>query len=402
MWDTGAEITGIRKNVAEKLSVTLDREKIIPYRDVNGNISYTCGVAAWTFCGVTLSAHVIEGLSHTIIIGWDTITTLEGIVDSKTKTININVKNKKLSIPTLQSVNGMSTTTDQSDQITKIILKEFQDVIAIDTNKPSVTHLIQFEIDTGDHPPVCTKSRTFHPELEKRIQQRLDEMCQSGIMEKIDFSQWSSNIRPVNKPDDSIRVCGNYVALNKITTSIQYPFVNMHEALQSMGNAKFFKKVDLASGYYQIPIKPEDKEKTALVTKSGFYVFNVMSMGLKNGPMIFQHLMDKTLGVYRFVFCIAYLDDLIIYSPYLDTHIKHIKLVLERLRFPNLSINLSKCQWVLPKVECLGFLITADGIQGNPEKFKPIIEYPVPTTIKNLEQFLGMAGVYQRLSVNIN
>ena len=78
--------------------------------------------------------------------------------------------------------------------------------------------------------------------------------------------------------------------------------------------------------------------------------------------------MDKTLGVYRFVFCIAYLDDLIIYSPDLDTHIQHIKLVLEKLRFANLSINPSKCQWVLPKVEYLGFIITADGIQGNPEK----------------------------------
>ncbi|KAG0952057.1 hypothetical protein G6F31_013594 [Rhizopus arrhizus] len=264
----------------------------------------------------------------------------------------------------------MYATAEQTEKITKIILNEFQDIIAVDTNKPNVTHLIEFEIDTGDHSPICTKPRSFHPDLERRIQQRLDEMCHNGLMEKIDFSQWSSNVRPVNKPDGSIRVCGNYVALNKITTSIQYPFINMHEALQN-------------------------REKTALVTKSGFYVFNVMSMGLKNAPMVFQYLMDKTLGVYRFVFCIAYLDDLIIYSPDLDTHI-HIKLVLERLRFANLSINLSKCQWVLPKVEYLGFIITAEGIQGNPEKVKPIIEYPVPESLKDLEQFLGMAGVYQR------
>lgn len=165
--------------------------------------------------------------------------------------------------------------------------------------------MVEFEIDTGDHRPVFEKPRTFHPQIEKAIQERLEEMCQDGLMSHVSFSKWGSRVRPVNKPNGSIRICGNYVALNKITAPIQYPFVNIQEALQSLGSAKVFTKIDLASGYYQIPIKKEDREKTALVTKSGFYVFNVMSMGLKNAPMVFQQLIDQVLGAYKFSIAIG-------------------------------------------------------------------------------------------------
>ena len=244
--------------------------------------------------------------------------------------------------------------------------------------------MVEFEIDTGDHPPVFEKPRTFHPQLEKAIQDRMEEMCKDGIMSKLAFSKWGSRVRPVNKPDGSIRICGNYVSLNKITTPIKYPFVNIHEALQSLGTAKVFTKLDLASGYYQIPIKKEDREKTALVTKSGFYMFNVMSAGLKNAPMVFQQLMDNVLGVYKFSIAIAYLDDVVIFSPDLNTHIKHIKLIMERLRYAKLSIKLSKCQWVLSQVKYLGFLISAEGIQGHPDKIKPIVQYNATSDINEL------------------
>lgn len=115
---------------------------------------------------------------------------------------------------------------------------------------------------------------------------------------------------------------------NKVTVPIQYPFVNIQEALQNMGKAKVFTKIDLALGYYQIPIKESNKEKTILVTKSGFYVFIVMSMGSRNAPMVFHNLMDRVLGVYRFNIAIAYLDDLIIFSTKMDDDNQHVYWVL--------------------------------------------------------------------------
>lgn len=112
--------------------------------------------------------------------------------------------------------------------------------------------------------------------------------------------------------------------------------------------------------------------------------------------MVFQNLMDKVLGAYRFAFAIAYMDDIIIYSTDIKQHIQHIKLVLQRLKYANLSIKLSKCQWFLPQVEYLGFIISQEGVKGYPEKIKPIIKYPAPTNLQELERFLGMTGVHQR------
>lgn len=95
-----------------------------------------------------------------------------------------------------------------------------------------------------------------------------------------------------------------------------------------------------------------------------------MSFDLKNAPMVFQHLKDPVPGVYRFPFAIAYLDDIIICSTNQEDHTKHIMLILEKLRYANLSIKLSKCEWVLSQMEYLGFITSFDGIKGNPEKIK--------------------------------
>lgn len=96
-----------------------------------------------------------------------------------------------------------------------MILTEYKDIMADNPNRPKVTHLVEFEIDTGDHEPTFAKPRTFHPILEQKINQRLEEMCEDGIMSKIPFSKWAANVRLVDKPDGSLRICGNYVKLTK-------------------------------------------------------------------------------------------------------------------------------------------------------------------------------------------
>jgi hypothetical protein len=126
-----------------------------------------------------------------------------------------------------------------------------------------------------------------------------------------------------------------------------------------LGKASVFSKLDLASGYYQIPILESAKEKTALVTTNGTYIFNVMSLGLKNAPAIFQALMDQVRGSLRYTCAIAYLDDIIIYSTSRQQHLTHLKLVLQQLRSANLSLNIKKCSFGLERVNYSGFIITA-------------------------------------------
>ena len=163
-----------------------------------------------------------------------------------------------------------------------------------------------------------------------------------------------------------------------------------------MGSAKIFSKIDLASGYYQIKIKDEDKHKTALVTTNGTYVFNVMSFGFKNAPAFLQSLMNLVLGSLRNRCAIAYLDDILIYPNSVTQHIKNLEDVLIALSKANLSLNKWKSSFSLSSVEYLRSIVSSAGIRPNLSKVKPILALLAPTNLKELESILGVFGVYQR------
>jgi hypothetical protein len=170
----------------------------------------------------------------------------------------------------------------------------------------------------------------------------------------------------------------------------------MHYLLHSLGQAKIFSKLDLAQGYFRIPIKQEHKEKTVLVTVNGTYVFTVTPMGMKNAPAVFQSLMDKVLGSFHYSFAFAYQDDIIVYSRTVEEHKQHLCQVLTQLEAANLSIKLSKSQFILDSVEYLGFIVSEHGVSASSDKIKLILNYQAPTNLTELDRFLGMMGVYQR------
>ncbi|KAG1136977.1 hypothetical protein G6F38_011651 [Rhizopus arrhizus] len=233
-----------------------------------------------------------------------------------------------------------------------------------------------------------------------KIDDKMEKLVDLGIVDKVLFSEWGSNITAVPKPNGDIRPCGNYVKLNAITKTIKYPFIHLHHALQSLGTSTIFSKIDLASGYYAIKIKAEDREKTTLVTPNGTYVFNYMPFGLKNAPAVFQSMMDRVLGPLKNVTAIAYLDDIIIHSKSPSQHILDVEQVLSRLKAANLSINKEKCAFGLKSVEFLGFIVSDKGISANPEKIAPILALSAPTNLKEVERFLGVCGVYQKFISN--
>ncbi|KAG1467880.1 hypothetical protein G6F56_004160 [Rhizopus delemar] len=122
LWDAGAQISGISKDAAIKMDAFIDTTSSVPYRDVNGNIKSTSGLATLSMGNVPLQVHVIEGLTYSIIIGWDIITQLEGLIDAKKHTITLNVDNKKVVLPTLQDksvINEIDIQNKDTDRITK-------------------------------------------------------------------------------------------------------------------------------------------------------------------------------------------------------------------------------------------------------------------------------------------
>ncbi|KAG0739642.1 hypothetical protein G6F23_008820 [Rhizopus arrhizus] len=408
LWDTGSTITCVSSEVAHLLKLKIDTTKSILYTDVNKNVNRSHGQVKLNMFNTTITLQVIDNMARDVIIGFDTMIKWKAIINVDEQIVAIKANNQTHRIEfTNNSQPNSSAGPPHSINFTSVIqpqiddlLTKYNSIIPKDNDKPSTTAIVEFNIDTGDAPPVYSAPRIYHPEIQKKIDDKMEKLVDLGIVNKVLFSEWGSNITAVPKPNGDIRPCGNYVKLNAITKTIKYPFIHLHHALQSLGTSTIFSKIDLASGYYAIKIKAEDREKTALVTPNGTYVFNYMPFGLKNAPAVFQSMMDRVLGPLKNVTAIAYLDDIIIHSKSPSKHILDVEQVLSRLKAANLSINKEKCAFGLKSVEFLGFIVSDKGISANPEKIAPILALSAPTILKEVERFLGVCGVYQKFISN--
>lgn len=158
MWDTGVEISGVSKQADKEMKAEVDVVQWWHYREINGNINNSCGTASINFGDALMEAHVIDGLSFAIIIGRDVIFALQGKLESKARAVTIYINQKQATIPFLSDTkftNAIQTNKQYAEIIDNIINSDFKNIIAINPNKPSVlTKVMEFEIDTGDHPPV--------------------------------------------------------------------------------------------------------------------------------------------------------------------------------------------------------------------------------------------------------
>ena len=127
----------------------------------------------------------------------------------------------------------------------------------------------------------------------------------------------------VPKPDGSWRPCGDYRRLNTVTVPDRYPVPNIQDFTANLAGCKIFSKLDLIKGYYQVPMAPEDIEKTAVVTQFGLFEFLVIPFGLINSGCTFQRLMDEVLGDLPHSF--VYVDDVLIASPDAVSHEVHLR-----------------------------------------------------------------------------
>ena len=191
-------------------------------------------------------------------------------------------------------------------------------------------------------------------------------------------------------------MCVDYRALNKLMIKDRYPLPRIDELLDQLLGAKVFSKLDLASGYHQVRIAEEDIAKTAFRTRYGQYEFLVMPFGLTNAPGTFMRMMNDALRPYLDKFVVVFLDDILIYSKTPEDHLKHLAMVLEKLREHKLYAQPSKCAFGLTEVDFLGHVITSEGIKTDERKAKAVREWPTPENTTHVRAFLGLAGYYRR------
>eukprot|EP00731_Ephydatia_muelleri_P038701 Em0868g1a len=175
-----------------------------------------------------------------------------------------------------------------------------------------------------------------------------------------------------------------------------YPLPRVDDTLDTLVGSKFFTTLDLASGYWQVEVAPEDQPKTAFTTPEGLYQFKVMPFGLCNAPATFQRLMDRVLSGLKWSSCLVYFDDIIVVGTTFQEHLHHLTSVFTRLRGAGLKLKPKKCTLCRQQVTFLGHIVSTDGVATDPSKTEAVSKWPIPQNRKEVQQFLGLANYYRR------
>lgn len=327
------------------------------------------------------------------ILGADFLKNFNLLIDLKNqKLIDNNTKlSTKGSISAISQTDCISTVNSQNS-ISKL-LKNFSDITKPKLIPTEPKHQVKHYIQTTNGPPLFCKARRLDREKLEIAKKEFNFMLENNII-KPSKSQWASPIHLTTKKNGQWRVCGDYRRLNDRTIPDRYPIPRIEDVHHILENKKIFSKIDLHQAFYQIPIAPEDREKTAVITPFGLYEFNYMPFGLRNAPSSFQRFINEVLR--DFDFCFAYLDDILIASPSKEEHQKNILQVLKKLDEFGLKINLEKSQFESNEINFLGFKISSEGLKPDPEKVEAILKQKPPKTIKELRTFLGMLNFYRR------
>jgi hypothetical protein len=256
--------------------------------------------------------------------------------------------------------------------------------------KTSIHHVIH----TIPHAPPACKPYP-QPDKEQAMYKLMQEFLHAGLISE-SHSPYAAPAILIKKTDGTHRFVVDYRRLNAITIKDSSPLPNMEDTLRKLGAGyHYFSKLDLKSGFYQIPIRDADKPKTAFSTPFGLYQFNVLPMGLKNSPPTFQKVMTDTLKSCR-LFSLVYLDDIIVFSKSFNEHLAHLEQVLLALHAKQLVLNPPKCVFAADQIDYLGHTITCNKITPMKEKIQAILDLKEPNTLAQANKFIGALSWYRK------
>ncbi|UYV79411.1 K02A2.6-like [Cordylochernes scorpioides] len=275
------------------------------------------------------------------------------------------------------------------------LLATYGNIFAKSSEDYGRTDLTKHRINTGESNPIKQAPNRIPLARRQEAETLVKEMLDQNIIEP-SSSPWVSPVVLVKKKDGSTRFCVDYRKLNDITKKDSYPFPRIDATLDTLAGSQWFSTLDLKSGYWQVEMHPDDKEKTAFTTGSGLWQFNVMPFGLCNAPATFERLMEAVLQGLATETCMVYLDDIIVLGKNFEEHLSNIEKVFKRLEAANLKLSPKKCKLFKKEVAYLGHIISAEGVQTDPEKTETVRMWPTPKDLTQLRSFLGLCTYYRR------
>jgi len=291
--------------------------------------------------------------------------------------------------------------TPQDRKEFRAALEEFEGCFAKTDDQLGRCNVTEHEIHlTPNARPIYQAPRPTSWKEQAILSKHTDDMLKKGVIER-STGPWCARTLLAQKKDGTWRFCLDFRPLSGVTIFSVYPMPSIDGALTRLRGAKIFSVMDLESGYWQIPLRKEDREKTAFATADGVFQFLVMPFGLCTAQSTFQRTMDMVLGGLRWTSCLVYIDDIIVYAADTTEHIRRLRLVLAALQ--KAKLKLPKCRFGEAAITALGHRVNAEGISPDPEKVRAICEFPLPPAgatrvekIKWIKSYLGICSYYRK------
>uniref|UniRef100_A0AC34QC54 Reverse transcriptase n=1 Tax=Panagrolaimus sp. JU765 TaxID=591449 RepID=A0AC34QC54_9BILA len=276
------------------------------------------------------------------------------------------------------------------------LLKEYEDIFQEDLGK--CTMEVNLKLKEGAKPKFI-KARTLPFGLRKKVEEQLQAKVDAGILKPVQHSRWGSPIVVVPKPNNEIRICGDYKkTLNPNLDVNQYPLPKIETLLHELQGGKVFSKLDLRDAFHQLPLDEHSKELTTITTHKGLFQSERLAFGVASAPAIFQNTVEKVLqGIEG---AIEYMDDVTFSAPTEDEHLGILRQVFQRFREYGLKLKREKCDFLKHEIEFLGYIINADGHRISERKLEGLKKMPYPENVKQLESFLGFMNYYGKFVKN--
>ncbi|KAL0870576.1 hypothetical protein ABMA27_005541 [Loxostege sticticalis] len=314
---------------------------------------------------------------------------------NKNKYLQINKICKESNPLTLNDLNiGDNLNKIQIHQLLALV-NEYKDCFARDMSELGCTNITTMDIELKDTTPVVYRPYRLSHTERAEVRAMVDELLQNNIIRE-SSSPYASPIILVKKKTGDKRLCVDYRALNNKTIKQHYPIPRMEDQIDRLAGNNYFSTLDLASGYYQIPISEDSKFKTAFVTPDGQFEFNRMPFGLANAPAVFQRAVNMVLGNSRYDTALAYMDDILVPSKTFEQGLERLRTIFEKLRNSGLTLKPQKCYFFKVEVEYLGFEVSGAGIKPGTRKVEAVSNFPTPKDVHNVRQIVGLASFFRR------
>ena len=279
------------------------------------------------------------------------------------------------------------------------LVKEYADIFG-EKGKKEVgeTDLVEMEITLKEGAkPVRQKVRPLNPHQKESLKKQMETWKKEGIIEE-SISPWASPMVPAKKsggaPGD-IRWAIDYRALNSVTIADSYPIPNIDETLERLAGSRYYSALDAAAAYHTIPVENKSRPLLAFITPMGLFQFTRMPFGPRNSGAVYARFIDMLLQKIRSPNIVAYIDDVLVFTEDLESQLTQLKLVFEVHRMAGIKLRPKKTKLFSEQTKYLGFDVSRNGISMRRSYVEKILDWPKPTTTKQLRTFLGFTSYYR-------